>query len=543
MESMEWSRVRLRGRCCRCARPRHAGLEGHRADLRRGSDAGPETRRVPPASWHRRAPRAQRAPAVGVWPCDRCPAPLQLPRIHRIDVGLLPRPGRALPRQPALPARGGRRPARHGGRRGRRVPPRARSARRQAARSRRPLLVDVDDGSEISRSRRQYELEDAASKCSPPRSLQTRLPTISTSCGREAPRVHRRGALATGRHLRLGDGRHRGASRESPRRSRRRVQARGSQRTPFDARGRAMDGVRGDHSGATIVSARTIRSHSTPAPSSRRLHESVSLHVHRRGRLCAQLDRELREKTYDLALLHTIATGGAPTSEPAKEALLELLPDVTIVDGLCASETGGWPTERRGARSSHGGFAPAAGCGPLRRQASIPRAGRRRSRLDGAAGARPLAPSVIRREPGNLPDRRRSARRGARRFVRGSRRTASSSARGDSLVVNSGGEKIFVEEVEEVIRGHSDVVDALVVGRPSDRFGEEVVGIVQLRPEVSLDPYELREFIARSIARFKAPRAIAFCDRIRRHPSGKGDYQWARCVAEQAVVATTRPVS
>jgi fatty-acyl-CoA synthase len=108
----------------------------------------------------------------------------------------------------------------------------------------------------------------------------------------------------------------------------------------------------------------------------------------------------------------------------------------------------------------------------------------------------------------------------------------------DSLVVNSGGEKVFVEEVEEALRGHPEVVDALVVGRPSERFGEEVVGIVQLRSGVAIDPGELREFAAKSLARFKAPRAIAFCDRIRRHASGKADYTWARSIAAEAVAAT-----
>jgi fatty-acyl-CoA synthase len=83
------------------------------------------------------------------------------------------------------------------------------------------------------------------------------------------------------------------------------------------------------------------------------------------------------------------------------------------------------------------------------------------------------------------------------------------------------------------------VVDALVVGRPSERFGEEVVGIVQLRPGAALAPHELREFTARAIARFKAPRAVAFCDRVRRHASGKGDYQWARAAAERAAPATS----
>ena len=110
----------------------------------------------------------------------------------------------------------------------------------------------------------------------------------------------------------------------------------------------------------------------------------------------------------------------------------------------------------------------------------------------------------------------------------------------DSMVVNSGGEKIFVEEVEDVIRRHPSVFDALVVGRPSDRFGEEVVGIVQLRPGAAVEAFALREFVAQSIARFKAPRAIAFSDRIQRHASGKPDYQWARAVAERAMAAAKR---
>ena len=113
----------------------------------------------------------------------------------------------------------------------------------------------------------------------------------------------------------------------------------------------------------------------------------------------------------------------------------------------------------------------------------------------------------------------------------------------DALVVNSGGEKIFVEEVEEAIRRHPDVADAVVVGRPSDRFGQEVVAIVQLRPGATPEPSELREFTAQSIARFKAPRAIAFCERVQRHASGKPDYQWARSVAEKAVAAEKKPAS
>ena len=101
----------------------------------------------------------------------------------------------------------------------------------------------------------------------------------------------------------------------------------------------------------------------------------------------------------------------------------------------------------------------------------------------------------------------------------------------DSMVVNTGGEKVFVEEVESVLRQHPDVVDALVVGRDSERFGQEVVGIVQLRAGADVSPADLREYVAGVTARFKAPRAIAFTDAVGRHPSGKPDYQWAKRAA------------
>jgi len=108
----------------------------------------------------------------------------------------------------------------------------------------------------------------------------------------------------------------------------------------------------------------------------------------------------------------------------------------------------------------------------------------------------------------------------------------------DAMVVNTGGEKVFVEEVEAVLRRHPDVADALAVGRPSDRFGQEVVAVVAPREGATLDPGALREFVAADIARFKAPRAVAVCDSIRRHANGKADYRWAQEVARTAVDAT-----
>jgi fatty-acyl-CoA synthase len=249
---------------------------------------------------------------------------------------------------------------------------------------------------------------------------------------------------------------------------------------------------------------------------------------------------ELRARPYDLSCLHTIATGGAVTSAACKEELLELLPGITIIDGYGASETGGmaYGASRRGARAV--AFTRRDGAGVLAAD---------RSRFlapgDGEVGWTARRGRV---PLGYLRDRRKTEEtfpilEGRRVAVPGDRARLAPDGQivllgRDALVVNSGGEKIFVEEVEEVLRRHPGVVDALVIGRPSERFGEEVVGIVQLRPEAARDPHALREFVAASVARFKAPRAIAFCESVRRHASGKPDYRWARAIAEQASAAT-----
>jgi fatty-acyl-CoA synthase len=108
----------------------------------------------------------------------------------------------------------------------------------------------------------------------------------------------------------------------------------------------------------------------------------------------------------------------------------------------------------------------------------------------------------------------------------------------DSMVVNTGGEKVFVEEVEAVLARHPDVADVLVVGRPSERFGQEVVAVVAARQGAAIDPVMLREFVAADIARFKAPRAVAVCDSVQRLANGKGDYRWAQQIAATAIDAT-----
>jgi fatty-acyl-CoA synthase len=103
----------------------------------------------------------------------------------------------------------------------------------------------------------------------------------------------------------------------------------------------------------------------------------------------------------------------------------------------------------------------------------------------------------------------------------------------DSLVVNTGGEKVFVEEVEEVLRVQGGVADALVVGRQSDRWGQEIVALVEKHPGADVDPELLLLACTAQLARFKAPKEFIFVDEIRRLGNGKPDYRWAKTTAAQ----------
>jgi len=99
----------------------------------------------------------------------------------------------------------------------------------------------------------------------------------------------------------------------------------------------------------------------------------------------------------------------------------------------------------------------------------------------------------------------------------------------DSVTINSGGEKIFAEEVESALKQHPGVYDCVVAGRPSERWGSEVVAVVQRRDAAVIDA-ELLDEASRHIARYKLPKAIVYVDHIVRSPSGKADYRWARAI-------------
>ncbi|HEY4027960.1 MAG TPA: acyl-CoA synthetase, partial [Candidatus Dormibacteraeota bacterium] len=100
-----------------------------------------------------------------------------------------------------------------------------------------------------------------------------------------------------------------------------------------------------------------------------------------------------------------------------------------------------------------------------------------------------------------------------------------------TVCINSGGEKIYPEEVEAALKSHADVFDAVVVGVPDERWGEAVAAVVAPRPGRTPTLDALRVHCGERIARYKLPRVLVEVPEVVRSPSGKPDYGWARKVA------------
>jgi fatty-acyl-CoA synthase len=103
-----------------------------------------------------------------------------------------------------------------------------------------------------------------------------------------------------------------------------------------------------------------------------------------------------------------------------------------------------------------------------------------------------------------------------------------------SACINSGGEKVFPEEVEEAVKRHEAVLDCLVVGVPDDRFGERIVAVMSLKEGCSLTDDALKSFAAEHLSGYKVPRQILCAPEVRRAPNGKADYKWASALALDA---------
>lgn len=103
-----------------------------------------------------------------------------------------------------------------------------------------------------------------------------------------------------------------------------------------------------------------------------------------------------------------------------------------------------------------------------------------------------------------------------------------------SVCINTGGEKVYPEEVEEAIKSHAQVRDCLVVGVPDERFGERVIGVVS-RHDQTLDEEPLIAFTKTKVAGYKTPKQMIWVDKVGRMPNGKADYKWAKATALDAL--------
>ena len=101
-----------------------------------------------------------------------------------------------------------------------------------------------------------------------------------------------------------------------------------------------------------------------------------------------------------------------------------------------------------------------------------------------------------------------------------------------SVSINSGGEKVYPEEVEGALKSHPAVFDAVVVGVPDERWGERVVAVVEPRDGVEPPSLgDLDDHARAHIAGYKVPRDVVCVDHVLRSPSGKPDYRWAKQIA------------
>jgi acyl-CoA synthetase (AMP-forming)/AMP-acid ligase II len=238
----------------------------------------------------------------------------------------------------------------------------------------------------------------------------------------------------------------------------------------------------------------------------------------------------------DLSGLALLLSGGAILSPPVKQALAARLPHTILLDGFGSSEAGGQGQMAVGAAdatSAQPRFrvnaettvltadltpAPVGVVGKLARRGHVP-LGYYHDPVKSATTF-PVVDGVRWSVPGD----------DARREEDG---TITVLGRG-SVSINSGGEKVYPEEVEGALKAHPGVFDAVVVGVPDERWGERVVAVVEPRDGQPVTLEDVAGEARRHVAGYKVPRGLVLVDHIERSPSGKPDYRWARRVARDA---------
>ena len=248
--------------------------------------------------------------------------------------------------------------------------------------------------------------------------------------------------------------------------------------------------------------------------------------------LIQALERE--PARWDLSRLITFGNGGAVFSQTLQARLKALLPRINISNSLGSSESGLIGGKDRG--DHHGGFMVFE----PRPDIAVVDDERRIVTAPGAEGT--LARTGY-TPIGYYGDPAKSAETfvtiaGRLWVLTGDRARIDEHGhyvvlgRG-SMCINTGGEKVYPEEVEEAVRSYDAIQDVLVVGVPDERWGQKVVAVVALAAGASFDREEFDRVCRDKLAGYKLPRAVVVTDEVRRSPAGKADYGWAKKVAAE----------
>ena len=240
----------------------------------------------------------------------------------------------------------------------------------------------------------------------------------------------------------------------------------------------------------------------------------------------------------DISTLFLVVSTAAVFSPTVKDDFFEYLPNLLIIDSIGASESGnnGMALITKGNTAMLGG-GPTVKAGPdttvLDEKLEPVKAG---SGIRGKVGRSGDIPIMYYKDPEKTAETFVTAKDGRRYAVPGDWAmleedgTITLLGRG-SVSINSGGEKIYPEEVEAAVKDFPDAYDAVVVGVPDERFGSRVAAVVQPRDGATVELEALQNHCRTKIAGYKIPRELHIVDAIERSPSGKPDYRWAKSIA------------
>ncbi len=237
--------------------------------------------------------------------------------------------------------------------------------------------------------------------------------------------------------------------------------------------------------------------------------------------------------SYDLSSMFVISSGGAIFSEAVKQELRAQLPKTLLIDAFGASEVGHQGMNLGANETGKPRFIVDASTAVLDDDLKPIEPG---SGVVGRVARRGRMPIGYYKDEAKTASTFMVDGNGVRWVIPGDRATVEADGsitllgRG-SVCINSGGEKIYPEEVEAALKSHDAIFDAVVVGVPDDRWGERVAAVVQLRPGHALTLPELDAHARMKVSAYKVPRQLTIVEEVLRSPSGKADYRWAKTIA------------